>query len=144
MVGNNACVDLPVYTPLLPTQTTSPLTSTGSGVTLPSWHHYRYRHHDRLHRDSTHKLPISNRTGVRIANSLYIVKPKDAQYRYDLPNTNTNRRRPAHRWPIRHTHRRTKISSQSSIWPNRATNPLGRNYRATAHNLHAQTNIFNT
>jgi hypothetical protein len=28
-------------------------------------HHYRYRHHNRLHRDSTRKLPISNQTGVR-------------------------------------------------------------------------------
>ena len=78
LVGNNAHLDLPVHPPLLPTQKITPLTSTGSGVTLPSWHHYRYRHHKRLHRDSTRKLPISKRTNVRIAHILYIVKPNDA------------------------------------------------------------------
>ena len=54
MVGNNAHLDLPVRTLGLPTPTTtSPLTRTGSGVTLPSWPHYRYRHHNRLHRRET-------------------------------------------------------------------------------------------
>ena len=75
MVGNNAHLDLPVRTLGLSTPTTnSPLTSTGSGVTLPSWPHYRYRHHNRLHRDSTRKLPISNQTNVRIAAHTEIVK----------------------------------------------------------------------
>jgi hypothetical protein len=36
MVGNNAHLDLPVHPPLLPTQKITPLTSIGSGVTLPT------------------------------------------------------------------------------------------------------------
>jgi len=36
LVGNNACVDLPVHTLGLPTPTKPPLTSTGSGRPLPT------------------------------------------------------------------------------------------------------------
>ena len=36
LVGNNACVDLPVRTLGLPTPTKPPLTSTGSGRPLPT------------------------------------------------------------------------------------------------------------
>ena len=145
LVGNNAHLDLPVRTLSLPTPTTtSPLTRIGSGVTLPSWPHYRYRHHNRLHRDSTRKLPISNRTGVRIANSLYIVKPKDALYRYDLPNTNTNRRRPDHRWPLRHTRRSSRLSRRRSFRRDRATNPRTRGHSSTARHNAPRKNKTNT
>ena len=135
MVGNNACVDLPVRTLSLPPPTNSPLTRIGSGVTLPSWHHYRYRRQYTTNRDNTKKLPTSKRTNVRIAHSLYIVKPKQAQYKYDLPYTNTNRSRPDHRWPLRHTRRSSQLSRRRQWRPDRAASPGTRgNSSTTLHN----------
>jgi hypothetical protein len=144
LVGNNAYLDLPVHPSLLPPPTKPPLTSTGSGVTLPSWHHYRYRHHNRLHRDSTRKLPISNRTNVRIAHSLYIVKPKDAHIRYEIPNTNKHRRRPTHCWTLRHTRRSSRLSRRHSFRRNRATNPRTRGNSSTARHNAPRKNKTNT
>lgn len=144
MVGNNAHLDLPIHTLGLPPPTKPPLTRTGSGVTLPSWHHYRYRHHNTTNRESTKKLPASKQTNVRIANSLYIVKPKDALYRYDIPNTNTNRRRPTHCWPLRHTRRRSRLSRRHSFRRDRAANPRTRGNSSTARHNAPQKNKNNT